>query len=115
MPKTKLAEEDVKLLDRHDKRVVELEGRVKSSDKNVDSYNDFLAEADAMIALPGLSEKENDVWRARKLHCETVQMSDAAKQKAVAEALLVPSRAALAAEKSKLAAEKGGDGWYAGT
>ena len=115
MAKTKLADEDVKLLDRHDKRVVELEGRVRGSDKNVDSNADFLAEADQMIALPGLSEKEKDVWRARKLHCETVQMAEAANQKSVAETLLVSSRSALAAEQTKLSATKGSDGWYTGS
>jgi hypothetical protein len=112
MPKTKIADQDAVLLDRHDKRVTELEGRIRSSDKNVESYNDFLAEADAMIALPALSEKERDVWKARKLHCETVQMAEASNQKAAAEALLVPSRAALASETAKLAVEKGSDGWY---
>lgn len=112
MSKTKISEEDAKLLDRHDKRVVELEGKVKSSDKNVEAYNDFLAEADAMIALSALSEKEKDVWRARKLHCETVQMAEAAAQKSVAETLLVTSQAALTAEKAKVGAEKGSDGWY---
>jgi hypothetical protein len=112
MPKTRLADVEAVLLERHDKRVQELEGRSKSSDKNVESYSDFIAEADQMIALPGLSEKEKDVWRARKLHCETVQMAEAASQKAVAGALLVPARAALDAEKARLRAEKGSDGWY---
>lgn len=110
--KTKLGVVDAANLDRLDKRAADCEGKIRSADQNLASFEEFILEADAMIALPGLSQKEKDLWTARKLHCQTAQTAEESNRKAVAQALLVPARTALDQEKARLGAEKGGDGWY---
>ena len=110
--KTKLSAAEAATLERLDKRVSDCEGKIRSVDQNLSSFEEFVIEADAMIALPGLSQAEKDVWTARKLHCQTVQTSDENNRKAVAQALLAPAETALNVEKTRLNAEKGSDGWY---
>lgn len=113
MPKkTKLSAAEAATLDRLDKRVADYEGKIRSADQNLSSFDEFVLEADAMIALPQVSQEEKDLWAARKLHCQTVQTADENNRKAVAQALLAPSKTALDQEKARLGAEKGADGWY---
>lgn len=110
--KTKLGAAEAATLERLDKRVADCEGKIRSADQNLLSFGEFVMEADAMIALPQVSQAEKDIWTARKLHCQTVQTADENTRKAVAQALLTPAKTALDQEKARLGAEKGADGWY---
>jgi hypothetical protein len=112
--KTKLSTADAATLERLGKRATDCEGKIRSADQNLSSFDEFIEEADAMIALPSVSQEEKDRWAARKLHCQTVQTADENNRKAVAQALLAPAKTALDAEKTRLGAEKGDDGWYVG-
>ena len=111
--KTKLSTAETATLDRLDKRATALEGTVRSADQNLSSFDEFCAEADAMIALPTLSESERKTWQSRKTHCQTVQTSEERNKKAAAESQLSQVRESLGVEQVRLKAEKGTDGWYA--
>ena len=110
--KMKLSAAEAATLDRLDKRVTALEGTVRSADQNLSSFDEFCAEADAMIALPTLSESERKTWQSRKTHCQTVQTSEERNKKAAAESQLSQVRESLGVEQARLKAEKGSDGWY---
>lgn len=110
--KKKLPASEAASLERLDKRVTDLEGKVRSADQNLSSFEDFCQEADAMLAVPTLSEAERKSWQSRKAHCQTVQTSDERTKKTAAESQLGQVRESLKAEQARLRAEKGSDGWY---
>jgi hypothetical protein len=112
--KTKLSTADAATLERLDKRVVDCEGKIRSADQNLSSFDEFIVEADAMIALPSVPQEEKDRWAARKIHCQTAQTADENNRKSVAQAILAQAKTALDTEKARLGAEKGTDGWYVG-